>query len=152
MQALSHYFLEKSSITRESLRLTFTARRKNKIRTMAVHMAGFDAKKVVHGQPLKKPRNSRQFPKRPTDAAAKCWLLMDVLGRSMTNARICSGNRDELDREGTTVFLKDVSEFAKMNEVYATYFKNAPPARATVEVAHLPRDMKIEISAIAVHP
>jgi 2-iminobutanoate/2-iminopropanoate deaminase len=52
----------------------------------------------------------------------------------------------------TTVFLKDVSEFAKMNEVYATYFKKAPPARATIEVAHLPRDMKIEISAIAVHP
>ena len=52
----------------------------------------------------------------------------------------------------TTVFLKDVGEFGKMNEVYATYFKDAPPARATVEVARLPRDMKIEISAIAVHP
>jgi 2-iminobutanoate/2-iminopropanoate deaminase len=52
----------------------------------------------------------------------------------------------------TTVFLKDVAEFSKMNEVYATYFEKAPPARATVEVAHLPRDMKIEISAIAVHP
>jgi len=50
----------------------------------------------------------------------------------------------------TTVFLKDVNDFAKMNEVYATYFKNAPPARATVEVARLPRDAKIEISAIAV--
>jgi 2-iminobutanoate/2-iminopropanoate deaminase len=52
----------------------------------------------------------------------------------------------------TTVFLKDVNEFGKMNEVYATFFKSAPPARATVEVARLPRDMKIEISAIAVHP
>ena len=52
----------------------------------------------------------------------------------------------------TTVFLKDVSEFGKMNEVYATYFKDAPPARATVEVARLPRDMKVEISAIAVRP
>lgn len=52
----------------------------------------------------------------------------------------------------TSVFLKDVSDFAKMNEVYATFFKNAPPARATIEVARLPRDMKIEISAIAVHP
>ena len=50
----------------------------------------------------------------------------------------------------TTVFLKDVNDFAKVNEVYATYFKNAPPARATVEVARLPRDAKIEISAIAV--
>jgi 2-iminobutanoate/2-iminopropanoate deaminase len=52
----------------------------------------------------------------------------------------------------TTVFLKDVNDFDKMNGVYAAYFKNAPPARATVEVARLPRDAKIEISAIAVAP
>jgi 2-iminobutanoate/2-iminopropanoate deaminase len=52
----------------------------------------------------------------------------------------------------TTVFLKDVNEFDKMNAVYATYFKLAPPARATVEVARLARDVKIEISAIAVAP
>src|SRR3954449_8720518 len=48
----------------------------------------------------------------------------------------------------TTLFLK----FGKMNEVYATYFKDAPPARATVEVARLPRDLKVEISAIEVRP
>lgn len=52
----------------------------------------------------------------------------------------------------TTVFLKDINEFGKMNEVYATFFKDAPPARATVEVARLPRDLKVEISAIAVRP
>jgi 2-iminobutanoate/2-iminopropanoate deaminase len=52
----------------------------------------------------------------------------------------------------TTVYLKDLNEFAKMNEVYATYFKTAPPARATVEVARLPRDVKVEIGAIAVRP
>ena len=52
----------------------------------------------------------------------------------------------------TTVFLKDLNEFGKMNEVYATFFKSGPPARATVEVARLPRDVRIEISAIAVHP
>ncbi len=52
----------------------------------------------------------------------------------------------------TTVFLKDLNEFGKMNEVYATYFKTAAPARATVEVARLPRDVKVEIAAIAVHP
>ena len=52
----------------------------------------------------------------------------------------------------TTVYLKDVGEFAKMNMVYATYFKSAPPARATVEVARLPREAKIAISAIAVAP
>jgi 2-iminobutanoate/2-iminopropanoate deaminase len=52
----------------------------------------------------------------------------------------------------TTVYLTDVNDFGKMNEVYGTYFKDAPPARATVGIARLPRDMKIEISAIAVAP
>jgi 2-iminobutanoate/2-iminopropanoate deaminase len=52
----------------------------------------------------------------------------------------------------TTVFLKDLNEFGKMNEVYATFFQSAPPARATVEVARLPRDVKVEIAAIAVAP
>lgn len=50
----------------------------------------------------------------------------------------------------TTVFLSDLNEFPRMNAVYATYFPANPPARATVQVARLPRDVKIEIAAIAV--
>ncbi|MBS1833197.1 MAG: RidA family protein [Acidobacteria bacterium] len=50
----------------------------------------------------------------------------------------------------TTVFLKDMGEFTLMNEVYAKYFNDTPPARATVEVARLPRDVKVEIECIAV--
>ncbi len=49
----------------------------------------------------------------------------------------------------TTVYLKDFKEFALMNEVYQQYFKTDPPARATVEVARLPKDVKIEIDAVA---
>ncbi len=49
----------------------------------------------------------------------------------------------------TTVFLADLNEFPRMNAVYATYFPTNPPARATVQVARLPRDVKVEISAIA---
>jgi 2-iminobutanoate/2-iminopropanoate deaminase len=49
----------------------------------------------------------------------------------------------------TTVFLKDMGEFPKMNEVYARYFSNDPPARSTVEAARLPRDVRIEIDCIA---
>lgn len=49
----------------------------------------------------------------------------------------------------TTVFLKDMSEFSNMNEVYSTYFPGNPPARATVEVSRLPRDVRIEIDCIA---
>ncbi len=48
------------------------------------------------------------------------------------------------------VFLKDMNDFAKMNEIYATYFDTDYPARAAVEVARLPRDAKIEIETIAV--
>jgi 2-iminobutanoate/2-iminopropanoate deaminase len=50
----------------------------------------------------------------------------------------------------TTVFLKDMGDFPKMNEVYARYFGENPPARATVEAARLPRDVKVEIEAIAI--
>jgi 2-iminobutanoate/2-iminopropanoate deaminase len=50
----------------------------------------------------------------------------------------------------TTVYLKDMSEFAQMNEVYGRYFTEDPPARATVEVARLPRDVRVEIECIAI--
>lgn len=48
-----------------------------------------------------------------------------------------------------TVFLKDMNEFGKMNEVYAKFCKGAPPARSTVEVARLPKDVAVEIDIIA---
>lgn len=49
----------------------------------------------------------------------------------------------------TTVFLKDLNDFRKMNEVYARYFPENPPARATIEAARLPLDTLVEIEAIA---
>jgi 2-iminobutanoate/2-iminopropanoate deaminase len=49
----------------------------------------------------------------------------------------------------STVFLKSMDDFAAMNAVYAKYFSSAPPARSTVEVARLPRDVLVEIDAIA---
>ncbi len=49
----------------------------------------------------------------------------------------------------TTVFLKDLNDFAAMNEVYAEFLSAASPARSTVEVARLPRDVKVEIEAVA---
>lgn len=49
----------------------------------------------------------------------------------------------------TTVYLADMTEFAAMNRVYATYFASPAPARATVEVARLPKDARVEIDAIA---
>jgi 2-iminobutanoate/2-iminopropanoate deaminase len=49
----------------------------------------------------------------------------------------------------TTVFLADMGEFTAMNEVYGTYFKESPPARSTVQVSRLPRDVRVEIEVIA---
>ena len=49
----------------------------------------------------------------------------------------------------TTVYLKDLGDFGRMNEVYARFFGDRPPARATVEVARLPRDVSVEIELIA---
>jgi 2-iminobutanoate/2-iminopropanoate deaminase len=50
----------------------------------------------------------------------------------------------------TTVFLKDMNEFTAMNEVYAEFLGAAAPARSTIEAARLPRDIRVEIEAIAV--
>ena len=49
----------------------------------------------------------------------------------------------------TTIFVKDMNDFAKVNEIYAKYFPVNPPARATVQAAKLPRDVMVEIEAIA---
>jgi len=49
----------------------------------------------------------------------------------------------------STVFLKNMSDFTAMNEVYGRYFNAAPPARSTVEVARLPKDVLVEIDVIA---
>jgi 2-iminobutanoate/2-iminopropanoate deaminase len=49
----------------------------------------------------------------------------------------------------TTIFLKDMNSFPHVNEVYGSYFKSSPPARETVEVSRLPKDVNVEISCIA---
>jgi 2-iminobutanoate/2-iminopropanoate deaminase len=51
-----------------------------------------------------------------------------------------------------TCFLSDMNNFAAMNEVYSSYFTENPPARSTVEVARLPRDVLVEIEVIALIP
>ena len=59
----------------------------------------------------------------------------------------CGSSLDRVVK--TTVFMKDMGEFPKMNEVYGRYFAENPPARATVEAARLPRDVRVEIECIA---
>ena len=59
----------------------------------------------------------------------------------------CGSSLDRVVK--TTVFMKDIGEFPKMNEVYGRFFAENPPARATVEAARLPRDVRVEIECIA---
>ena len=80
----------------------------------------------------------------PGDAAAQTdrvlknlAAILDTAGSSLEKVVRC------------TVFLKNMGDFAAMNEVYGRYFTEAPPARSTVEVARLPKDVLVEIDAIA---
>ena len=50
----------------------------------------------------------------------------------------------------TTIFLKSMNDFPKVNEIYGSYFKSNPPARSTVEVSRLPKDVLVEVEAIAI--
>ena len=70
--------------------------------------------------------------------------VMDNLGALLAAAGLTFGHVVR-----TTVFLADMNDFAAVNEVYGSYFSDPRPARATVQVARLPRDARIEIDAIA---
>jgi 2-iminobutanoate/2-iminopropanoate deaminase len=61
-----------------------------------------------------------------------------------------AGGADFSNVVRTTIFLADIGDFAVVNEIYATYFTPPYPARATVQVARLPRDVHVEIDAIAI--
>ena len=94
---------------------------------------------------------SGQIPIDPTtgqlvqgDTAIQVRRVMDNLGLLLKAAGL---SFDHVVR--TTVFLADMNDFAVVNEVYAGYFTEPRPARATVQVARLPRDARIEIDAIA---
>jgi 2-iminobutanoate/2-iminopropanoate deaminase len=78
------------------------------------------------------------------DIAAQTRRVFDNLG-----AVLKAGGRSFADVVRTTVFLADMNDFAAMNEVYGQYFSEPYPARATVQVARLPKDARVEIDVIA---
>ena len=78
------------------------------------------------------------------DIAAQTRRVLDNIGAVLGAAGLSFA-----DVVKTTVFLADLNEMAAMNQIYATYFPDPAPARATVQVARLPRDVRIEIEAIA---
>lgn len=78
------------------------------------------------------------------DVAAQTRRVLDNLG-----AVLEAGGASFDSVVKTTIFLSDMNDFATVNEVYAERFGADPPARATVEVSRLPKDVKVEIEAIA---
>jgi 2-iminobutanoate/2-iminopropanoate deaminase len=78
------------------------------------------------------------------DIAAQTRRVFENLG-----AVLRAGGRSFADVVRTTVFLADMNDFAAMNEVYGRYFTEPYPARATVQVARLPKDARVEIDVIA---
>ena len=78
------------------------------------------------------------------DIAAQTRRVFDNLG-----AVLAAAGRSFADVLRTTVFLADMNDFSAMNAVYAQYFSEPYPARATVQVARLPKDARVEIDVIA---
>ena len=64
-------------------------------------------------------------------------------------ALLAAGGRSFADVVRTTIFLADMNDFAAVNEIYGRYFTEPSPARATVQVARLPKDARVEIDVIA---
>ncbi len=94
---------------------------------------------------------SGQIPLDPASGQLVSGEIEAETRRVMENlAAILKAAGTDFDRVvKTTIFLKDMGHFQKVNEVYGSYFKPPFPARATVEVARLPKDVRVEIDCIA---
>lgn len=79
------------------------------------------------------------------NAAAQAARVLENIG-----AILRAAGMDYADVVKTTIFLTDLRDFAAVNEVYARYFPERPPARSTVQVSALPKGARVEIEAIAV--
>jgi 2-iminobutanoate/2-iminopropanoate deaminase len=78
---------------------------------------------------------------------AQAYQIMKNIGAILKQ---CGGSFDSMIK--TTIFLTNLQDFAKVNEIYQAYFSNSFPARSTIEVAKLPKNASVEIEAIAALP
>lgn len=97
---------------------------------------------------------SGQIPIDPATGQLAQGSVADLTKQVMSNlTNILETAGSSLDHVvKTTIYLKDMNDFEAVNTTYAEYFPNHKPARATVEVARLPKDVKVEIDAVAVCP
>lgn len=94
---------------------------------------------------------SGQIPLDPVTAQLAGQDIETQTRRVLDNLKaiVEAGGSTLADVVKTTIFLKDMNDFAKVNEIYGSYFKQPFPARATIEVARLPRDVRVEIECVA---
>ncbi|MBU0754200.1 MAG: RidA family protein [Planctomycetes bacterium] len=94
---------------------------------------------------------SGQIPLDPQTSALAGDDIKTQTGQVLKNlSQVLEAAGSSLDKVlKATVFMLDLSEFVPMNEVYASFFKSSPPARAAVEVSRLPKDVRVEIEAVA---
>ena len=94
---------------------------------------------------------SGQIPLDPTTMQIVEGGIREQTERVMNNlSAVLQAAGSSFDRVvKTTVFLADLADFAEMNETYGRFFGEAPPARSTVQVSRLPRDVRVEIDLIA---
>jgi len=95
---------------------------------------------------------SGQIPLNPATGELVIGDVKKATERSMENVKaILEAAGTSLDKViKTVVFIKDMNDFAAVNEVYGSYFTSNPPARSCVEVARLPKDVQVEIEVIAI--
>ena len=104
---------------------------------------------ILHGQTL---YVSGQIPLNPVTGELELSTIEEATHRIMKNIRalVETAGMEMEHVVKTSIFLKSMDDFAKVNEVYASYFSGNYPARETVQVAKLPLDVPVEISCIAI--
>lgn len=95
---------------------------------------------------------SGQLPINPAEGKISAESIEEMTRQSLENCKaiLTDAGASMKDVAKVTIFIKDMNDFARINGIYAEYFTEHKPARATVEVARLPLDAKVEIEMIAV--
>ncbi len=95
---------------------------------------------------------SGQLPINPAEGKISAESIEEMTRQSLENCKaiLADAGASMKDVAKVTIFIKDMNDFARINGIYAEYFTEHKPARATVEVARLPLDAKVEIEMIAV--
>jgi 2-iminobutanoate/2-iminopropanoate deaminase len=95
---------------------------------------------------------SGQIPLDPQTGELVKGDITDQIVRVMENLKavLTAGGMDFSNVVRSTMYLMDLNDFAKVNEVYSRYFPSAPPARVTIQIAGLPKGSRVEVDAIAV--